>query len=123
MSAEEIYSSSYAAAAYLESIGFPKDKKVYVVGEVGIQQELDKVGIHHIGGPADADRKVDLSPGTYMEHDADVAAVIVGACVSFFGSQERHLLLLLVRPAIALRLPGGATCVRGGSILLATPAS
>lgn len=25
---EEIYSSSYAAAAYLESIKFPKDKKV-----------------------------------------------------------------------------------------------
>ena len=28
VSAEEIYSSSYAAAAYLESINFPKDKKV-----------------------------------------------------------------------------------------------
>ena len=25
---EEIYSSSYAVAAYLESINFPKDKKV-----------------------------------------------------------------------------------------------
>jgi hypothetical protein len=33
---EEIYSSSYAAAAYLESIGF--DKKVYVIGEEGILQ-------------------------------------------------------------------------------------
>lgn len=32
--AEEIYSSSYAAAAYLESIEFPASKKVYVVGEV-----------------------------------------------------------------------------------------
>ena len=28
VNAEEIYSSSYAAAAYLESIDFPKDKKV-----------------------------------------------------------------------------------------------
>lgn len=37
---EEIYSSSYAAAAYLEAIDFPKDKKVYVVGEVGIQVRL-----------------------------------------------------------------------------------
>ena len=27
ISAEEIYSSSYAAAAYLQSIDFPKDKK------------------------------------------------------------------------------------------------
>lgn len=35
--AAEIYSSSYAAAAYLESIQFAKEKKVYVVGEVGIQ--------------------------------------------------------------------------------------
>jgi phosphoglycolate phosphatase len=33
---EEIYSSSYAAAAYLESIKF--NKKVYVIGEEGIQQ-------------------------------------------------------------------------------------
>lgn len=32
----EIYSSSYAAAAYLESIDFPKDKKIYVIGEQGI---------------------------------------------------------------------------------------
>ena len=28
VNAEEIYSSSYAAAAYLESINFPQDKKV-----------------------------------------------------------------------------------------------
>lgn len=28
VNAEEIYSSSYAAAAYLESIDFPKNKKV-----------------------------------------------------------------------------------------------
>ncbi len=33
---EEIYSSSYAAAAYLESINFKK--KVYVIGEEGILQ-------------------------------------------------------------------------------------
>ncbi len=36
VSQEEVYSSSYAAAAYLESIKF--SKKVYVIGEVGIQE-------------------------------------------------------------------------------------
>lgn len=41
---EEIYSSSYAAAAYLEAIEFPKDKKVYVVGEVGIQVRSSAAG-------------------------------------------------------------------------------
>ncbi|KAI7841124.1 hypothetical protein COHA_005095 [Chlorella ohadii] len=76
--AEEIYSSSYAAAAYLEAIEFPKDKKVYVVGEVGIQEELDLKGIAHIGGPADADKKVELKPGMLLEQDPDVAAVVVG---------------------------------------------
>jgi phosphoglycolate phosphatase len=76
--ANEIYSSSYAAAAYLQSIDFPKDKKVYVIGEVGIQEELDLVGIRHIGGPADAGKVVELTPGLALDHDKDVAAVVVG---------------------------------------------
>jgi len=78
VNAEEIYSSSYAAAAYLESIKFPTDKKVYVVGEIGILEELDLKGIKYLGGPADADKKVELSPGIFIEHDHDVAAVVVG---------------------------------------------
>lgn len=78
MQPEEIYSSSYAAAAYLESIRFPSNKKVYVVGEVGIQEELDLKGIKHIGGPADGDKRVELIPGMLLEHDHDVGAVIVG---------------------------------------------
>lgn len=137
---EEIYSSSYAAAAYLESVKFPKDKKascplqtscprfavdmhgilsiecgadslkealrralqrekrrlaqrppkrktlgrvqalegfpglqVYVVGDVGIQEELDLKGINHIGGPADKDQVVELKPGYALPHDHDVS--------------------------------------------------
>lgn len=74
--AEEIFSSSFAAAAYFQSINMKK--KVYVVGEVGIQEELDLAGIAHIGGPADGEKKIDLSPGQFMEHDPDVGAVCVG---------------------------------------------
>ena len=74
--ADEIYSSSYAAAAYLESIKM--QKKVYVIGEIGIQEELDLKGIKHLGGPSDADKKINLSPGEFMEHDHDVGAVVVG---------------------------------------------
>lgn len=76
--AEEIYSSSYAAAAYLESIDFPKDKKVYVIGEDGIGEELDLKGISHCGGTADKDKKVELKPGYALPHDDDVGAVVVG---------------------------------------------
>ena len=78
VNAEEIYSSSYAAAAYLKSIDFPADKKVYVVGEQGILEELDNVGIAHCGGPADAGKTIDLKPGFALPHDADVGAVVVG---------------------------------------------
>jgi len=80
ISAEEIYSSSYAAAAYLKSKNFPTDgsKKVYVIGEVGIMEELALANIPHFGGPEDADAKITLGKGVKMAHDADVSAVIVG---------------------------------------------
>merc|ERR1719183_149014 len=79
VTAEEIFSSSFAAAAYFEMTNFKATgKKVYVVGEIGIQEELDLVGIPHFGGPEDGEKKIDLSPGNYMEHDKDVGAVVVG---------------------------------------------
>jgi 4-nitrophenyl phosphatase/phosphoglycolate phosphatase len=76
---EEIFSSSFAAAAYMEQIKFKATgKKVYVLGEVGIQEELDLIGVPHIGGPSDADQKIELKNGGMVHHDHDVGAVIVG---------------------------------------------
>jgi phosphoglycolate phosphatase len=51
---EEIYSSSFAAAAYLDANKLPKDKKVYVVGEAGIPDELELLGYTALGGPQHA---------------------------------------------------------------------
>ena len=76
VNAEEIFSSSFAAAAYLDSIDFKK--KAYVIGETGILEELDNVGVKHIGGESDADKQVTLKSGELMHHDEDVGAVIVG---------------------------------------------
>ena len=77
--AEEIFSSSFAAAAYLEQTKFKETgKKVYVVGEVGIQEELDLIGVPHFGGPEDANKQPDMGPGCMVEHDEDVGAVVVG---------------------------------------------
>ena len=80
ISAQEIYSSTYAAAAYLESKNFPTDgsKKVYVIGEIGIMEELALANIPHFGGPEDADAKITLGKGVKMAHDADVSAVSIG---------------------------------------------
>lgn len=75
---EEIFSSSFAAAAYLEQNPLPAGKKVYIIGQEGIGEELDLLGIPHIGGPADSNKVIKLGPGVKVEHDHDVAAVIVG---------------------------------------------
>ncbi|KAG4922543.1 hypothetical protein JHK82_051516 [Glycine max] len=99
VSEEEIFASSFAAAAYLKSIDFPKDKKrrgyvrfmyregylgvraihkVYVIGEDGILKELELAGYQYLGGPEDGGKKIELKPGFLMEHDEDVGAVVVG---------------------------------------------
>lgn len=79
VASEEIFSSSFAAAAYLEQTKFrATGKKVYVVGEVGICEELNLIGIPYIGGPQDAGKSPDMGPGGLMTIDEDVGAVIVG---------------------------------------------
>jgi 4-nitrophenyl phosphatase/phosphoglycolate phosphatase len=76
---EEIFSSSFAAAAYLEQTKF-KDtgKKVYIIGEVGIEDELDLIGVPHIGAGADSAKAPDMKPGGMLEVDEDIGAVVVG---------------------------------------------
>jgi phosphoglycolate phosphatase len=77
--AAEIYSSSFAAAEYLHTSNFDKKKKkVYIVGEVGIEEELDLLGIPYIGGTADKGKVPPMGKGDKMEVDPDVAAVVVG---------------------------------------------
>jgi 4-nitrophenyl phosphatase/phosphoglycolate phosphatase len=78
---EEILNSSYAAALYLQQKGFGSEgcsKKVYVVGEVGVCDELQMAGIEYIGGPTHNDEKVDLSLNEGMQIDPLVGAVVAG---------------------------------------------
>lgn len=80
----EIISSSYAAAAYLkEVLKFPLDRKVYVIGMHGIEEELDSVGIKHCGGTEVEDNKFlpALDFSSLQGEDAidpSVAAVMCG---------------------------------------------
>lgn len=77
--AEEIFSSSFAAAAYLEQTNFKASgKKVYVIGEIGIPEELDLIGVPYLGGPVDSEKQPTMSAGGRVEHDHDVGAVVVG---------------------------------------------
>ncbi|RAL37905.1 hypothetical protein DM860_000599 [Cuscuta australis] len=74
----EIFSSSFAAAMYLKVHNFPTDKKVYVIGEEGILEELALAGFTGIGGPEDGKKTPELKSGSFFEHDKSVGAVIVG---------------------------------------------
>ena len=48
---EEIFGSAYASAVYLSTVlKFPKDKKVFVIGEAGLEEELKAEGINYCGG-------------------------------------------------------------------------
>lgn len=92
--AEEIFSSSFAAAAYLEQNEFAKTgKKVYIIGEVGICEELDLIGVPYIGGPADSDKVANMASGGKVDHDHDVGAVVVGfdRHINYFKIQNAQL--------------------------------
>ncbi|XP_058202472.1 phosphoglycolate phosphatase 2 [Rhododendron vialii] len=78
VSEEEIFSSSFAAAMFLKVNDFPREKKVYVVGEEGILEELELAGFTGLGGPEDGKKMVQLKPNCLFEHDKDVGAVVVG---------------------------------------------
>nr|GMC47151.1 phosphoglycolate phosphatase 2 [Ipomoea batatas] len=78
VSEDEIFSSSFAAAMYLKVRNFPTDKKVYVIGEEGILEELELAGFTGLGGPADGKKTLELKSGFIFEHDKSVGAVIVG---------------------------------------------
>ena len=92
--AEEIFSSSFAAAAYLEKTKF-KDtgKKAYIIGEIGICEELDLIGVPYIGGPDDSGKQPDMGPGGKLDIDKDIGAVIVGfdRMVNYYKIQTAQL--------------------------------
>ncbi|KAI5453761.1 hypothetical protein NCC49_005574 [Naganishia albida] len=79
-SVDEIFGSAYASAIYLSKIlNFPKDKRVYVIGEEGIEHELRSVGIQYTGG-TDPEDRVFVPSGDYssITRDPSIGAVLCG---------------------------------------------
>uniref|UniRef100_A0A5B7BVV6 Phosphoglycolate phosphatase n=1 Tax=Davidia involucrata TaxID=16924 RepID=A0A5B7BVV6_DAVIN len=78
VSEDEIFSSSFAAAMFLKVNAFPREKKVYVIGEEGILEELELAGFTGLGGPEDGKKTAQFKPNSLFEHDKSVGAVVVG---------------------------------------------
>ncbi|KXN83812.1 4-nitrophenylphosphatase [Leucoagaricus sp. SymC.cos] len=76
---DEIYGSAYAAAVYISSVvKLPKDKKVYVIGQAGLEEELQDEGIAFIGGTDPKDNTLNSFDLADFTLDPDVAAVVCG---------------------------------------------
>ncbi|KAG9041082.1 hypothetical protein FS837_012763 [Tulasnella sp. UAMH 9824] len=76
---DEVFGSAYASAVYISSVlKLPKDEKVYVIGQAGLEEELDEEGIQHIGGTDPADKTFDAFDITKFERDPKVTVVLAG---------------------------------------------
>lgn len=82
---DDIFSSAYASAAYLKyKLNFPADKRVYIIGEAGMEHELDSVGIAHCGGTSPEDNVLpDLMDFSGIDADPSVGCVMVGLDMHF----------------------------------------
>ncbi|RAL02929.1 4-nitrophenylphosphatase [Aspergillus ibericus CBS 121593] len=84
---EEIFSSSYSASIYISRILTlpPTKRKVFVIGETGIEQELQSENVPFIGG-TDPSYRRDITPEDYKAIaagssdllDPEVGVVLVG---------------------------------------------
>lgn len=76
---EEIFGSAYAAAVYISTVvKLPKDKKVYVVGMSGVEEELQNEGVQFIGGTDPADTTFEPFDLKDFNPDPDVSVVLCG---------------------------------------------
>ncbi|MBW0506969.1 hypothetical protein O181_046684 [Austropuccinia psidii MF-1] len=77
---DEIFGSAYATALYLKRIlKFPDHKKVYVIGEKGLEDELESVNVKFCGGTDPLDNEfIDLMDFSSIKTDKEVGAVMCG---------------------------------------------
>ncbi|EGG10109.1 uncharacterized protein MELLADRAFT_47200 [Melampsora larici-populina 98AG31] len=77
---DEIFGSAYATALYLKRIlKFPEHKKVYVIGEKGVEDELASENIRYCGGTDPADNEfLELMDFSSVTTDKEVGAVLCG---------------------------------------------
>lgn len=77
---DDIFGSAFSAAVYLDRvIKFPKDKKVLVVGEQGIEDELHALGYQTVMG-SDPQFRQDYSEAlnATVSRDPEIGCVLVG---------------------------------------------
>jgi len=135
VSKEEIFPVSFASVAYLKSIGFherssAERNKVYVIGMIGILEELKEAGIPYIWcedvAPA-TEAPPSLDEVATWKIDPAIGAVLVGltwrftfamnayACMAY-RSNPNNLFVCTNRDSTFV-MPGGIILPGGGSVV------
>lgn len=76
-----VFGSSYSAAVYLKDVvKFPADKKVLIVGESGMEEELTAAGIPWVGGTNAGLRAVEATDTSLdqLKYDPSIGCVLCG---------------------------------------------
>ncbi|GMG20197.1 unnamed protein product [Ambrosiozyma monospora] len=127
---EEIFGSAYASAIYIsEILQLPKDKKVWIMGQKGIETELHEVGYETLGGSdpklnetLDLDDKENC-PVYHL--DPNVGAVVCGLETNINYHRMAMALQYLQKPEVefvatnidstfpthGLKMPGAGSCI------------
>lgn len=127
VSENEIFGSAFSAAVYLKYvINFPEDKKVLVIGESGIEEELDNVGVKYVVGTDEAYRKYPTDELlNAIERDPEIGCVLCGLdlhinyykiAVAMVQLKDKDTLFLATNidstfPSKGKLLPGAGTIV------------
>ncbi|KAI5838046.1 HAD-like domain-containing protein [Morchella snyderi] len=77
---DEIFGSAYSSAVYIKRVvKLPADKKVYVIGESGIEEELESEGVRYFGG-TDPEERTAMQEEDYTNFvpDPEVGVVLCG---------------------------------------------
>ncbi|CED82760.1 2-phosphoglycolate phosphatase [Phaffia rhodozyma] len=98
-SEDEIFGSAYASAVYFSQIlKFPKDKKVFVIGEKGLEDELHSEGINTCGGSdPESNKPLPSQDFSSIKHDSEIGAVLCGfdTHINYAKLARAHLALTL----------------------------
>ncbi|WFD36007.1 4-nitrophenylphosphatase [Malassezia cuniculi] len=120
---EEVYSSAFATALYIKNVlHMPTDRKVFVMGMQGLEEELQLAGYTTLGGTAPETVKIegtDFAPLLVDgELDHSVGAVVCGIDTSLTYVKMARAFRYLVRPGATGEVRAGE--VGGGCHFVCT---
>ncbi|KAJ1562332.1 hypothetical protein HK405_013404 [Cladochytrium tenue] len=121
----EIFGSAYAAAYYVKHIlNFPTEKRVFVIGMSGIEEELASEGVQYTGGTVDGANLKSMSEMATVKHDPSIGAVLLGFDLDInYRKLSRAFTYLRSDPAVHfLATNSDKTFPAGGSIYPGTGA-